>query len=280
MRFIAKPVLIGICLCLVVGSCKKQDITVQEPERPSVVPQGPKITMQQRAVTAPVGNAVLGYYVGIPSNYNQTTGRYPLLLFLPGAGQLGNGASDLPLLLFDGVAQLLDEGKFPSVFKVNGKEFTFIVMTPQFRWWPSTPSIEACIDYARRTYRIDSTRIYLAGLSMGGILTCDLGAEKPMGLAAIVPMAGVSRDYDVRAKSRQIAQGNLPVWAFHSANDPVTNVNSVRSFITDINSFNPLVPAKLTVWASSSHDAWTKALDPAYKEGGMSIYEWMLQYHR
>jgi predicted peptidase len=262
------------------ASCKKQDILVKEPEPPQVAPVAPKISMKHKAVSASVGNAVLGYYVGLPSNYEQTNGRYPLLLFISGAGQFGNGASDLPLLLNDGVAQLIDEGKFPSTFKVNGKEFTFIVFTPQLRWWPSTSSIEACIEYAKKTYRVDSTRIYISGLSMGGMLACDLGAEIPAKLAAIVPMAGVSKDYDVVAKSRQIALGNLPVWAFHSADDQVFEVNRVRNFITDINSFRPSVSAKLTVWPTGGHDAWTRALDPAYKEGGLNMYEWMLQFHR
>jgi predicted peptidase len=254
-----KPALALIFFCLAMASCKKQDILVKEPEPPQVAPVAPKISMKHKAVSASVGNAVLGYYVGLPSNYEQTNGRYPLLLFISGAGQFGNGASDLPLLLNDGVAQLIDEGKFPSTFKVNGK---------------------ACIEYAKKTYRVDSTRIYISGLSMGGMLACDLGAEIPAKLAAIVPMAGVSKDYDVVAKSRQIALGNLPVWAFHSADDQVFEVNRVRNFITDINSFRPSVSAKLTVWPTGGHDAWTRALDPAYKEGGLNMYEWMLQFHR
>jgi len=47
--------------------------------------------------------------------------------------------------------------------------------------------------------------------------------------------------------------------------------------------FKSAVPAKYTEllpFGDNGHDAWTKATDPDYRENGMNIYEWMLQYHR
>ena len=41
---------------------------------------------------------------------------------------------------------------------------------------------------------------------------------------------------------------------------------------------NPINPPKLTIWPSGGHDAWTRAVNPDYKENGKNIYEWMLQY--
>jgi predicted peptidase len=270
---------IAFSFLLFLAACKKQDMQPAEPP-PAPADTVASIRMRQIPVLEPVGNAVLGYYVGLPSNYEQTTTRYPLLLFITGAGQFGNGANDLPLLLNDGPAQLIDEGKFPVSIKVGNQRLSFIVMTPQFRWWPSTYSIDACIEHAKQKYRIDSSRIYLSGLSMGGILSCDLGSEVPNKLAAIVPMAGVSKDTDINPKCRQIANAGLPVWAFHSANDPVFEIGKVRNFISAINSFSPRVPARLTEWPSGGHDSWTRALEPAYRENGKNIYEWMLQYKR
>lgn len=241
---------------------------------------GTTLTMIQKAVTAPVGNAISGYYVGLPSNYEQTTDRYPVLIYIPGAGQLGNGSIDLPLLLKDGPAELIDEKRFPSTFTVNGKTFSFIVFTPQLMWWPSTYSIDACIDYVKSNYRADSTRIYLSGLSMGGILSCDLGSEVPNKIAAIVPMAGVSQDYWYSNRCMHIAQAGLPVWEFHSQDDPQVPVSDATAFVNKINSFHPTIPAKITLWPNGGHDSWTRAIEPSYKENGMNIYEWMLQYHR
>lgn len=276
-----KPIFTAVLCCiLMLVACKKQDIEApKEPDKP--VPPAVPVTMKQKAVSTPVGNAVGGYYIATPSNYDERpTKKYPLLLYVPGAGQFGNGANELPLLLNDGAAQLLDEGKFPTSIRVGADTFSFIVMSPQFRWYPATNSVDACIEHAKAMYRIDTTRIYLSGLSMGGILICDLASEQPQKFAAIVPMAGVSRDYDVGLKARLIGQANLPVWAFHCNDDYLFDVQRVRTFITDINSMNPSRRSKATIWPAGGHDAWTRALEPNYREDNKNIYEWMLQYHR
>jgi predicted peptidase len=269
-----------LCFVLLLAACKKQDIEApKEPEKPAPPPAN-TITMKQKAVSTPVGNAVRGYYIASPSDYDRTTKKYPLLLYIPGAGQFGNGTIDLPLLLNDGAAQLIDEGKFPTNIAVGNDTLSFIVMTPQFTWYPATYSVDACVEHAKSLYRIDTTRIYLSGLSMGGILSCDLGSEQPSKFAAIVAMAGVSRDYDVGLKARLIGQANLPVWAFHCNDDYLFDVQRVRTFINDINGTNPSRKSKGTYWPSGGHDAWTRALEPNYREDGKNIYEWMLQYKR
>lgn len=272
-----------MALSCLVFSCKKSDVSPSSTTTPTPVvkpPDAPQITSVLYPVTRPVGNAVEGYYIGLPSNYSQTTTRYPVLIYIPGAGQFGNGSIDLPLLLKDGPAELIDEHRFPGTFTVNSQTFSFIVFTPQLKWWPDTYSIADCIDFIKANYRADSTRIYLSGLSMGGILSCDLGSEIPNRIAAIVPMAGVSRDYWYSDRCMHIAQAGLPVWEFHSQDDPQIDVNDAKAFITRINSFNPSIPAKITVWPDGGHDAWSRALEPSYKENGKNIYEWMLQYHR
>jgi len=268
-----------ICLLFLV-SCQKGSGPDKPPAVKDSIPLPVAITSVLKPVTFPVNGAIGGYYVAQPSNYDQTTERYPLLLFIPGAGQFGNGAVDLPTLLKDGPAQLVDEKRFPGTFQVNNKTYSFIVFTPQTRNYPSVADLADCIEYAKKTFRIDTTRIYISGLSIGGVETTNLGAALAPKIAAIVPMAGVFLDYASTSKGSVIAAAALPVWAFHSENDPVINISGVREFIAKVNSFSPRVPARLTVWPSGGHDAWTRALEPTYKENGLNIYEWMLQYSR
>jgi predicted peptidase len=201
-------------------------------------------------------------------------------LFIPGAGQFGNGSVDLPLLLNDGPAQLVDEKRFPGIFRVNGENFSFIVFTPQTETFPGSADISDCIAYAKKNYKIDSTRIYLSGLSIGSIAICNWAAENPDKVAAIVAMAGTPSDYDATNKYQKMADHNLPIWAFHSADDLTINVSGTKGFIAKIDSYNPLIAPRLTIWNNGGHDAWTRALNPSYKENGLNIYEWMLQYHR
>jgi hypothetical protein len=81
-------------------------------------------------------------------------------------------------------------------------------------------------------------------------------------------------------RCRSIAEANLPVWELHNADDPLANVSDAQRFISYISGFNPITPPRFTVFNAYGHDAWTTALDPGYKEDGMNIYEWMLQYTR
>lgn len=266
-----------LSLAALIG-CRKSGIDEQVPEPPTVQP--PAVTMKLKPVVSPIGHNIGGYYVALPSTYDTTTKLHPLLIFLPGAGQFGNGSIDLPALLNDGPVQLVDEKKFPAVITVNGEQHSFILFTPQFRGFASINDVKDCIDFLKTAYRVDTTRIYLSGLSSGGELAAEVGAAMPNRIAAIVPLAGVFADYATTGKCQAIAAGNLPVWAFHCENDPIYPVASMRGFINKINAFNPAVAARVTVWPSGGHDAWTRAIEPAYKENGMNIYEWMLRYKR
>ena len=263
-------------LFIILSSCTKEDVGEQTPPKPTPAP----VTMRLQPFTTAIGNNIGGYYVAKPSDYDSTTTRLPLLIFLPGAGQFGNGNVDLPLLLNDGPVQLVDEKKFPATFTVNGTTYSFILFTPQFKNFASINDVKECINFLKTSYRIDTTRIYISGLSSGAELATEVAAAMPGKLAAIVPLAGVFQDYATTNKCGAIAAANLPVWAFHCQDDPIYPIASVRGFVQKINSFNPGVLSKITVWPSGGHDAWTRAIEPAYKEAGMNIYEWMLQFKR
>lgn len=264
-----------LLLIVILFGCRKGAISLT-----SLSTINDSISMRLAPVPHPINALIGGYYVGLPSNYSDTHNSYPLLIYVPGAGQFGNGSLDLPLLLNDGVAELIDENRFPATFHVKGATFSFIVISPQCKDFPSPTDINDCLQLALKTYRVDTTRIYLSGLSVGSIVSCDLAAQIPQKVAALVAMSGVPLDYASTGKCDQIAKAGLPVWAFHNDNDPEINIEYAKGFISSINAKHPAIPARLTIWASQAHDAWTKALDPNYKENGQNIYEWMLSYQR
>src|SRR5688572_19361910 len=109
--------LIAICCSKLFLSCKKQELT--EPDQPPPMP----VTMTLKPVVHDVSTIVGGYYVGLPSNYDSTTNKLPLLLFFPGAGEFGNGNSDLHLLLNIGPTKIIAQGKFPTNIKMKGKYY-------------------------------------------------------------------------------------------------------------------------------------------------------------
>ncbi|MFT3747960.1 MAG: PHB depolymerase family esterase [Agriterribacter sp.] len=276
-----------ILLSTLVFSCKKEaveiskeqtgELTVNPQTKPDVeiIETAPPV---QVAISQKITDNCLGFYRALPARYDSTSKRYPLLVFLHGSGEMGNGTTDLPLVLKNAVPKLLNNKKFPANFNVGGKNFSFIVFSPQTKGTTTVEDVYAVIKYAVAHYRIDTTRIYLSGLSLGGGLTWNSGWKYPTLLAAIAPICGSTGATDYKAKA--IASANLPVWAFHNADDDQAPVQITKDYITLINGYNPNPKAKMTIWPTGKHDAWTKATDPAYKENNMNMYEWMLQYHR
>ena len=239
--------------------------------------------MVLRGITKNVGPDIGGYYAGLPGAYENNSKSYPLLLYMHGGGQFGNGAVDLPNLLSEGIPALLDTKTFPSAIFVGGQTYSFLVMAPQFRSYPSNTDVQTFLDFVKTNYRVDASRIYVTGFSQGGRMACDYAASKPEIISAIVPMAGAS-NYSLSEKCKNLVDAKLPVWAFHNKEDELIPSAETEIFISMMNSFSPSIVPRLTIFPNSSaplkHDAWTKATDPTYRENGMNIYEWMLQYKR
>ena len=276
MLSIKRTAVLALVSVFFVTACKKDNIKGPVPAD-DFVETTPAI---QTGVAVKINNAIGGFYAALPSYYNQTTKSYPLLVSLHGAGQSGNGNTELPYLANDGVAKVIAEKRFPPNFVVNGKNYSFIVLSPQFSKYPGVTEVESFIQYAKKKYRIDASRIYLTGLSMGGYVSSDMGAAYPKELAAIVPMAGVSESGDLKAKAAAIAKNSLPAWFFINNNDPSVPVSNITNFVALINSNSPAIKPRTTVFDGAGHDCWTKGTDPNYTEDGMNIYQWMLQFTR
>jgi len=275
MKTIPRFTLLLCAAAILLVSCKKETLSAEATAN-NIPETAPAV---QTAVSADVSPQIGGFYKALPARYDSTTKKYPLLIFLHGVGETGNGSSDLSRLLVNAVPHLLNQHTFPAQFTVNGTSYSFIVINPQFKAWPQAADVNAMIDYATAHYRVDETRIYVAGLSMGGGNTWDYGIAYPNRVAAIVPICGAS--WPSKDQLGNIAKANLPVWAFHNNDAGTVRVNTTISNVDNTNSFNPAVMAKKTIWASGGHDAWTKATNPATREcDGKNMYEWMLQYSR
>ncbi|PWU01541.1 MAG: hypothetical protein C5B52_07205 [Bacteroidetes bacterium] len=232
----------------------------------------------QTAISTTINANCKGFYSAVPGHYDSNSRKYPLMVFIHGVGELGNGTTDLPKVLNNAMPNLIKNGKFPANFVVNNQNYSFIVISPQFVAWPSADDVNAVVNYAIANYRVDTSRVYVTGLSMGGGATWDYAVKYSSRVAALVPMCGASSPS--MSKAQSIANTNLPVWAFHNEDDPTVSVNNTKGWVTDINSYNPNPLARMTLWPTGGHNAWSKASDPTYTENNMNIYEWMLQYHR
>lgn len=229
----------------------------------------------QTPVSYNINSNIGGYLEALPASYaKHVHKKYPLIIFLHGTGELGNGTTDLYKVAVNAIPKLIQDKQFPTNFYVNDKTYQFIVLSPQFKAWPQPADVNAVLNYAISKYRIDTPKVYVCGLSMGGGATWDYAIDYGKRLAAIVPISGAS--WPTTEKAVKIAQSGVCIWAFHNKADSTVPAWYSENYVSYINSSNPRVPARLTIFPVSGRDAWTTATNPNYKEKGRNIYEWML----
>lgn len=235
----------------------------------------------QKPVYVSMSPNTKAYYEYLPSGYDPNgSENYPLLLFFHGTGEQGGGSpSELSMVLRNGPPHVIKEGEFPESFNVKGNTYKFIVISPQFIHWPSNADVQIILDYLISNYKVDVTRIYLSGLSMGGGVVWNYAGgsdDFANRLAAISTACGAS--YPAIGRINTIADANLPVWSFHNSGDPTVPVSWTTGYINGLNEAGINPAAKKTIFQTGGHDSWSRAYDPNYKENGMNVYEWMLQY--
>jgi dienelactone hydrolase len=221
---------------------------------------------------------VSGFYETLPARYSLTTKRYPLIVFLHGGGELGTGLSRLTCC---GIPYYTARKLFPPKFYYNGAYYSYIVISPQFRQKPSAWDIQSVVNYAKSHYRINPSRVYVTGLSLGGAKTWEWSASYGQYAAAIVPVAPDLQPTTSLASN--VASKDLAIWGIYSYADAIVPEQWGRDWFNWIDSRNTSYTSKtkLTIWSGLSHnDTWAKAYNPLTRVDGYNIYEWMLRYTR
>lgn len=228
---------------------------VQEPSNPTQTVPIESLYEPREYVGA--NNQSLKYRLLKPYQYSFGK-KYPLIIFLHGAGERG---SDNLITLKHGAKDFADEAR--------RKEFPAYVLVPQCpkekKWsevdWSKESStlpdqasdtmqlLKELVDEMVENAGIDTDRIYITGLSMGGYGTWDAIARYPNFFAAAAPICGGG---DPKTVDRF---RNLPIWCFHGAKDPVVKVIRSQEMIDAIKKAggNP----RYTEYPDLQHDSWT-----------------------
>ncbi len=220
----------------------------------SVPPGSQQSQIFEKTITTTVS---CDYLLFLPEDYGKKRQRWPLMVFLHGAGERGS------------VLNKVKAHGPPKIVK-NRKDFPFIVVSPQCPegdWW--TEKVEVLInlldDIAAR-YKVDKKRIYLTGLSMGGYGTWALASAYPERFAAIAPICGGgSRIMSLRLK-------DIPIWVFHGAKDRVVPLKESEEMVNAIRKRGGDV--KFTIYPEAGHDSWTES----YKN--QELYDWFLEHSK
>ena len=190
------------------------------------------------------------YLIRYPANYKEGN-RYPVVLFLHGAGTRGNDIDILKKNVFMSISEQYED-------------FSFVLVAPHCKhgtWYDHFELLK------RFTLRIiaaeftDPERVYVVGNSMGGYGTWQLAMCMPERFAAILPICGGGMYWNAGCLV------NVPTWAFHGECDNVVHVDDSKRMVEAINKRGG--NAKLTLYPNTKHDCWTVT----YKN--RAVFEWL-----
>lgn len=191
------------------------------------------------------------YLVNYPEGYREGE-KYPILLFLHGAGSRG---SDMNKIIHN------------PYFKITSElsEFPFISVVPQCEgntWFDVYETLKCFVNQIREEAYTDKSRIYLMGVSMGGYAVWQLAMSMPECFAATIPICGGGMYWNA---DRLV---NVPVWAFHGQKDTIVLSEESVKMVDAVNKSGG--HAKITIYPEARHDAWSAT----YRNP--QVYEWLL----
>lgn len=232
----------------------------------------------------PDSDSGLGYYAYFPSGYDDNDYEYPLLLFLHGSGERSISNSippnQLDKVLIHGPPQLIEAKNWNPTYPC-------LVISPQSEgdWTPDL--IHRFIKFLIENYRVNTKRIYLTGLSMGGHGCWFYEGTKGNSsyATALVPICGRG---PLGSTEKLV---DTPIWAFHGEKDELVRAftnNGSFLMVNQINANNPKFPAKLTIYPEVGHNSWERTYDNSgmgtesleYDPFDLSIYDWMFQFRK
>lgn len=180
---------------------------------------------------------------------------FPLLIYLGGGSQRGN---DLNKLKTYGIPFYIEQGH----------EYDFIIASPQCpddKNWTAENWFESLYADLNSKYWIDTTRIYVTGISIGGFGTWQVAIDYPDKFAAIVPFCGGINDTDTVNISRL---KHLPIWTFHGTMDDLIPIGETERVVNKLEEYDYI---RFTRLQNEGHSI-------QYLYADNKIYDWLLQY--
>jgi predicted peptidase len=218
----------------------------------------------------------------LPKNYDATK-KYPLVLLLHGSGERGNNneaqlVHGWKLFLQDSVRD-----KYPAIVVFpqcprnsywSSVQFVFDSSTKKRAFnFPaeSKPTIAmkmviSLLDELEDSYKLDKDRLYVGGLSMGGMGTFEVVKRRPKYFAAAFPICGGANPETAKKINRP------KWWVFHGAKDDVVPPESSVVMVDALKKAGADV--KFTLYPNANHNSW----DDAFAE--KDLLPWLFSQHK
>lgn len=193
----------------------------------------------------------LAYALHIPKH---TKDKKPLIVFLHGSGEKGTD-----------IQKVKEHGPFKYLKSHELDAYVLAPQCPENEYW-NEEVLYRLILKIQKENNIDSSRIYLTGLSMGAWGAWNLVVAHPETFAALVPIAGYV-DRIPMIENCKIA--SIPTRIFHGLLDDVVNVEYSIAMYKKLKTCNTNVT--LTIFDDANHDSWSRVYD------NQEIYDWMFK---
>ena len=184
---------------------------------------------------------IFPYIAYVPNNVSS---HPALLIQLHGAGERGNGGSDIDKVLVHGFSKIANDGNLKDCILIMPQ-----CPTDTF-WVAKIESLKKFIDEMINKFSIDTARVYLCGLSMGGFGTWYTAMAYPELFAAIAPCCGGGMAWNAGVLK-------MPIWAFHGLEDSTVSPNQTLEMIEKLKPCNPNL--KYDFYEGVGHDSWNRA---------------------
>jgi predicted peptidase len=214
------------------------------------------------------GAPPMPYRLFVPPGYDRSK-RYPLIVWLHGAGGVGN--DNLRQIMGDQIpgTRLWTKPEHQSAHPM----FVLVPQTSSF-WFSANAKgvlpidqVLGIIESLRAEFGIDTTRLYLSGQSLGGNGTWGMITRGPTPFAAAILVCPAGLD-----PKRSVAHATMPVWVFMGDRDAPPSVSGARGFVAALRAARR--EPRYTEYAGAGHDIWVRV----FKEPALPA--WLFAQHR
>ena len=196
------------------------------------------------------------FWVSVPDTYDEQKGDMPVVLFLHGASLCGNDLNRVR--------------KYGCLDAISmGRDINAIIIAPQNPGgaWNSVKVLNI-LNWVTNQYAVDTNRIYLIGMSLGGFGTIEFLANHGEKIAASMELCGGTIRKDL-CKLNQV-----PLWIIHGTADkavPVSRAQEIQDAMRKCGSTDLL---RLDKWAGVNHGALARLF--YLKE----TYDWLFSHSK
>lgn len=196
------------------------------------------------------------FWVSVPDTYDEQKGDMPVVLFLHGASLCGNDLNRVR--------------KYGCLDAISmGRDINAIIIAPQNPGgaWNSFKVLNI-LNWVTKQYAVDTNRIYLIGMSLGGFGTIEFLANHGEKIAASMELCGGTIRKDL-CKLNQV-----PLWIIHGTADkavPVSRATEIQEAMRKCGSTDLL---RLDKWAGVNHGALARLF---YLK---ATYDWLFSHSK